>query len=86
VGDVYRLAALSPDELRDAIDECAVMITAAAPGPAPGNTAADMAEWWMLLNQAMSTGVPLPTAWAASAGDDRDGRPTATVPLPEGTP
>jgi hypothetical protein len=70
--NIYRLAALSPDELRDAIDECAAMILAAAPGRPPGNTAADMAEWWTLLNQAMSTGVPLPTPWAgdSTAADD----------------
>lgn len=84
--DVHRLAAPSPDALLGVLRRAAAKIAhAAGDQPADANervavalrlwhedTAATMAETWQLLDQLMSTGVPLPTAWAGSTGDDDD--------------
>jgi hypothetical protein len=87
--DIHRLAAPSTDDLHAAITECAATIAGAAPGRPVDETAADMAEAWLLFNALMSTGVPLPTPWAASTGDPADDGdpPTEILHLPEeGTP
>jgi hypothetical protein len=85
--DIHRLTAPSPDDLHAAITACAAVIIGSGGGADAAAT--DMAEAWLLLNALMSTGVPLPTPWAASTGDPADDGdpPTVVLPLPEeGTP
>lgn len=96
--DVHRLTAVSPDDLHAAISRAAARITqAAVHDPAADanarvaaalalwheDTAATMAELWQLLDQLMSTGVPLPTPWAGDNYRDRPAEVYETLRLPD---